>query len=144
MLPPCWPWAVGLLDFFRNIELQAYDLRVAATARPSAPSKDVVLIAIDNESIRRMEPLVGRWRVRAEGESNGEPGRNRAFNQQIKRLRQSQITPSRTMILRTILTLEVAGVAACFGKSATQCHGPSKAMAAEFSYRCRSKSRTTA
>ena len=53
--------ALGLLDFFRNIELQTYDLRVAATARPSAPSDHIVLIAIDNESLRRMEPLVGRW-----------------------------------------------------------------------------------
>jgi CHASE2 domain-containing sensor protein len=51
--------AVGLLDFFRDIELQTYDLRVEATVRPSAPSRDVVLIAIDNQSIRRMEPLVG-------------------------------------------------------------------------------------
>jgi adenylate cyclase len=53
--------ALGLLDFTNRIELQTYDLRVAATARPSAPANDIVLIAIDNESIRRMEPLVGRW-----------------------------------------------------------------------------------
>ena len=53
--------AFGLLDFFRTIELQTYDLRVAATARPAAPAGQVVLIAIDNESIRRMEPLIGRW-----------------------------------------------------------------------------------
>src|SRR6187431_326134 len=53
--------ALGLLDFFRNIELQTYDLRVAATARPSTPADKVVLVAIDNESLRRMEPLVGRW-----------------------------------------------------------------------------------
>jgi adenylate cyclase len=53
--------ALGLLQFIANIELQTYDLRVAATARPSAPAQDIVLIAIDNESIRRMEPLVGRW-----------------------------------------------------------------------------------
>ena len=53
--------ALGLLDFFRNIELQTYDLRVAATARPSAPADSVVLVVIDNDSIRRMEPLVGRW-----------------------------------------------------------------------------------
>src|SRR5215213_4142063 len=51
----------GLLGFIRNIELQTYDLRVAATARPSAPAKDVVLISIDDESIRRMEPVLGRW-----------------------------------------------------------------------------------
>jgi adenylate cyclase len=53
--------ALGLFTFFQNIELQTYDLRIAATARPSAPAKDIVLIAIDDESIRRMEPLVGRW-----------------------------------------------------------------------------------
>jgi adenylate cyclase len=53
--------ALGLLNFFRDIELQTYDLRVAATARPSGPAKDIVLISIDDESIRRMEPLVGRW-----------------------------------------------------------------------------------
>lgn len=53
--------ALGLLNFVRNIELQTYDLRVDVSARPDAPAKDVVLVAIDNESIRRMEPLVGRW-----------------------------------------------------------------------------------
>jgi adenylate cyclase len=54
-------WAFGLLDFTHRIELQTYDLRVAATARPSAPANDILLISIDDESIRRMEPLVGRW-----------------------------------------------------------------------------------
>lgn len=53
--------ALGLLEFVHNIELQTYDLRVEATARPSAPARDVVLVAIDNDSIRRMEPVVGRW-----------------------------------------------------------------------------------
>ena len=53
--------ALGLLTFVRNIELQTYDLRVEATARQTAPARDVVLVAIDNDSIRRMEPFVGRW-----------------------------------------------------------------------------------
>jgi adenylate cyclase len=53
--------ALGLLDFTNNIELQTYDLRVRATARPAAPSDRVVLIAIDNDSVQRMEPAVGRW-----------------------------------------------------------------------------------
>jgi adenylate cyclase len=53
--------ALGLLNFFQDIELQTYDLRVAATARPSAPSANIVLIEIDNESVRRLEPVVGRW-----------------------------------------------------------------------------------
>lgn len=53
--------AIGLLTFIKNVELQTYDLRVAATARQTAPASNIVLVAIDNESIRRMEPLVGRW-----------------------------------------------------------------------------------
>jgi adenylate cyclase len=53
--------AFGLLSFVHDIELQTYDLRVEATARPSTPSPNVVIVAIDNESLRRMEPLVGRW-----------------------------------------------------------------------------------
>src|SRR5688500_1072600 len=53
--------ALGLLPFFRNIELDTYDRRVAATARPAAPSDRISLVFIDNDSIRRMEPLVGRW-----------------------------------------------------------------------------------
>ena len=46
--------ALGLLDFVHNIELQTYDMRVEATARPSSPARDIVLVAIDNESLRRM------------------------------------------------------------------------------------------
>jgi adenylate cyclase len=53
--------ALGLLPFFRNIELDTYDRRVAATARPAAPSDRISLVFIDNDSLRRMEPLVGRW-----------------------------------------------------------------------------------
>jgi len=52
---------LGLLPFFRNIELDTYDLRVAATARPAAPAAGISLVLIDNDSLRRMEPLVGRW-----------------------------------------------------------------------------------
>ena len=52
---------LGLLGFVHNIELKTYDLRVAATARPAAPANNIVVVAIDNESIRRLEPLVGRW-----------------------------------------------------------------------------------
>ena len=38
----------GLLGFIRNIEVQTYDLRVAATARPAAPSENIVLVSIDD------------------------------------------------------------------------------------------------
>ena len=53
--------ALSLLSFVQTIELQTYDLRVNATAHASAPANDVVLIAIDNDSIRRMDPYFGRW-----------------------------------------------------------------------------------
>jgi len=53
--------AFGLLTFVQTTELKTYDLRVAATARPAAPSDAITLVAIDDDSIRRMEPLVGRW-----------------------------------------------------------------------------------
>ncbi|MDP2389212.1 MAG: CHASE2 domain-containing protein, partial [Acidobacteriota bacterium] len=33
----------------------------AATARPPAPADNIVLVWIDDDSIRRMEPLFGRW-----------------------------------------------------------------------------------
>ena len=52
---------LGLLEFTGTIELKTYDLRVAATARPSTPSDAVTLVAIDDDSLKRMEPLVGRW-----------------------------------------------------------------------------------
>jgi adenylate cyclase len=53
--------ALGFLSFFENIELDTYDRRVAATARPSAPDDDIVIVWINDDSLRRMEPLVGRW-----------------------------------------------------------------------------------
>ncbi len=61
MPPRCWPAGSGPLSFFRNIELDTYDRRVAATARPAAPADRISLVFIDNDSLRRMEPLVGRW-----------------------------------------------------------------------------------
>jgi adenylate cyclase len=53
--------ALGLLPIVQTIELKTYDLRVAATARPAAPAGNISLVWIDNDSIRRMDPLVGRW-----------------------------------------------------------------------------------
>ena len=52
---------LGFLPFVENIELDTYDRRVAATARPTAPARDIVLVWINDDSLRRMEPLVGRW-----------------------------------------------------------------------------------
>lgn len=54
-------WATTRAAFVETIELKAYDWRMRATARPVAPSDDIVLVTIDDDSVRRMEPLVGRW-----------------------------------------------------------------------------------
>ena len=51
----------GLLPFVHDIELSTYDLRVRATARASAPPGAIAIIEIGDDSIRRMEPRVGRW-----------------------------------------------------------------------------------
>ncbi|MEO8680562.1 MAG: adenylate/guanylate cyclase domain-containing protein [Vicinamibacterales bacterium] len=53
--------ALGLLSFVRNIELKTYDRRVVATARPTETQPDISLVEINDDSLRRMEPLVGRW-----------------------------------------------------------------------------------
>lgn len=52
---------LSLLPFVQGMELRTYDLRLERTARPSGPAADITLIVIDDDSIRRMEPLVGRW-----------------------------------------------------------------------------------
>ena len=52
---------LGLLTLVQTIELKTYDWRVAATAHPLAPAANIVMVWIDNDSLRRMEPLVGRW-----------------------------------------------------------------------------------
>lgn len=53
--------ALGLLPFVGTIELKTYDWRMRATADPSVARDDIVLVAIDEQSIRGLEPLVGRW-----------------------------------------------------------------------------------
>ena len=52
---------LALTPFVQRVELATYDWRLQQTARPTAPSDDIVLISIDDDSVRRMAPLVGRW-----------------------------------------------------------------------------------
>ena len=54
-------WLLGLLPFFETVELKAYDLRVRWTADPATARRDIALVTIDDTSIRKLEPLVGRW-----------------------------------------------------------------------------------
>jgi adenylate cyclase len=51
----------GQLPFVRTIELKTYDWRMRQTARPPAPAEDIVLVSINDDSVRRMAPLIGRW-----------------------------------------------------------------------------------
>ena len=54
-------WAIGHTPFFRTVELKTYDYRVRMTADPASARRDIVLVSIDDSSIRRLEPQVGRW-----------------------------------------------------------------------------------
>ena len=53
--------AIGRLDFPRTVELKTYDVRMRLTAAPLEARTDIVLVAIDDDSIQRLEPAVGRW-----------------------------------------------------------------------------------
>ena len=53
--------AIGRLDFVHTVELKTYDLRMRMTADPASARTDIVLVAIDEDSLRRLEPTVGRW-----------------------------------------------------------------------------------
>lgn len=52
---------VGLLPLARTAELKLYDWRTRLSAGSAAAPDDVVLVTIDDDSLKRMEPLVGRW-----------------------------------------------------------------------------------
>jgi adenylate cyclase len=54
-------WLLGLTAFLQTVELKTYDVRVGLTANPASARPDIILVTIDDSSIRRMEPLAGRW-----------------------------------------------------------------------------------
>jgi adenylate cyclase len=51
----------GRLPFVKTVELKSYDWRMRATADPSAARDDIVLVDIDEQSIRALAPYFGRW-----------------------------------------------------------------------------------
>ena len=53
--------ALGRLSFVQTIELKTYDWRMRATADPAGARSDIVLIEIDEQSIRTLAPYFGRW-----------------------------------------------------------------------------------
>jgi adenylate cyclase len=50
----------GLQPLFA-IELKTYDWRLTHTARPETARKDIALVAIDEASLRTLQPYAGRW-----------------------------------------------------------------------------------
>jgi adenylate cyclase len=52
------PW-VG--PFVETVELKTFDRRMRLTADPTSASRDIVLIEINETSLRALEPVAGRW-----------------------------------------------------------------------------------
>ena len=46
---------------FHTVELKTYDWRLSHTADPATARKDIVLVEIDEYSLRNLEPNAGRW-----------------------------------------------------------------------------------
>ena len=78
--------ALGLLNFFHNIELQTYDLRVEATARPSTPATDIVLNVASGQEISLHELAVRLARVMGREDLRPELRPRRAVNPVPRRL----------------------------------------------------------
>jgi adenylate cyclase len=53
--------AVSRSDFATAIEVETYDWRVEATASPPDAASPIVIVEINESSIRGLEPVVGRW-----------------------------------------------------------------------------------
>jgi adenylate cyclase len=52
---------IGRTRFFETVELKTYDLRMRATVRPETARQDIVLVEINESSLRALEPYAGRW-----------------------------------------------------------------------------------
>jgi adenylate cyclase len=48
-------------EALRTVELKTYDWRLTRTADPSTARQDMVLVEIDEYSLRNLQPLAGRW-----------------------------------------------------------------------------------
>ncbi len=52
---------LGFTAFVQDVELKTYDRRVRWTANPAEARRDIAIVEINEDSERRLEPLVGRW-----------------------------------------------------------------------------------
>jgi adenylate cyclase len=53
--------ALGRVPFIRGVEWKLYDLRMRQTVDPADAPRNIAIVTIDEDSIRDLEPLVGRW-----------------------------------------------------------------------------------
>lgn len=53
--------AAGRLPLVDTLEWKLYDQRVRWAANPATARQDIVIVTIDESSVRRLEPEVGRW-----------------------------------------------------------------------------------
>lgn len=53
--------ALGRVPFMRAVEWKLYDVRMRQTVDPANAPKNIAIVEIDEDSIRDLEPLVGRW-----------------------------------------------------------------------------------
>ena len=51
----------GGAGFLQAVEMRTYDWRLVTTAQPSTARQDIVLIEIDEYSLRNLQPFAGRW-----------------------------------------------------------------------------------
>jgi CHASE2 domain-containing sensor protein len=54
-------WAAGSLPLVNMLEWKLYDQRVRWAANPTMARQDIVMVTIDESSVRLIEPQVGRW-----------------------------------------------------------------------------------
>ena len=54
-------WALQFLPALRSIENRLYDWRIRVLSGQHVVSPQIVLVAIDEESLQALEPAVGRW-----------------------------------------------------------------------------------
>jgi adenylate cyclase len=52
---------LGRLAFVQTVELKSYDWRMRRTADPAQARRDIVIVNIDEASIRALAPFFGRW-----------------------------------------------------------------------------------
>jgi adenylate cyclase len=53
--------ALGILPLARSVEWTLYDLRMRQTVDPSHAPPRIAMVEIDEQTLREMEPLAGRW-----------------------------------------------------------------------------------